>query len=60
MIDFDKIISRQNVRLLDLFIVAPFLFYAGSKETNKNIKNGLYLLATLTLIYNGVNYLKEK
>jgi hypothetical protein len=60
MIDFDKIISRQQVRLLDVFVVAPFLFYAASKQSDNKLKYGLYGLAALTLVYNGVNYLNEK
>lgn len=50
----------QNVRLLDVFVIAPFLFYVAHREKNKNIKIGLYLLAAGTLIYNGYNYLNYK
>lgn len=60
MTNFDLIISRQSVRLLDVFLVAPFLFYAGSKQTNTSLKYGLYGLAALTFVYNGINYINEK
>jgi hypothetical protein len=56
----DKIISKQNVRLLDVFLIAPFIIYAGSKQTNKSLKYGLYTIGVLTLIYNGINYLENK
>jgi hypothetical protein len=55
------IISIQNVRLLDVFVVAPFLFYVASeKSLNKNVRLGLYALAAGTLIYNGYNYMRVK
>ena len=48
----------QKVRLLDVFVVAPFLFYVGTrKELPKNLRIGLIILAAATLIYNGKNYL---
>lgn len=45
---------------MDIFIVAPFLFYASAKTTNNTIKYGLIGLGALTLLYNATNYLKEK
>ncbi len=48
----------QNVRLLDVFVVAPFLFYVGTrKELPQTLRLGLIVLAAATLIYNGKNYL---
>lgn len=48
----------QKVRLLDVFVVAPFLFYVGTrKELPFSIRYGLYGLAIATLVYNGKNYL---
>jgi hypothetical protein len=56
----DNIITKQNVRLLDVFVLAPFLWYAGTKQTDNTLKYGLYLVATLTFLYNGINYLENK
>lgn len=48
----------QKVRLLDVFVVAPFLFYVGTrKELPQTLRLGVILLASATLIYNGKNYL---
>jgi hypothetical protein len=48
----------QQVRLLDVFVVAPFLFYVGTrKELPQTLRIGLNVLAAATLIYNGKNYL---
>jgi hypothetical protein len=51
--------TKQQVRLIDIFIICPFLFWSSSKSTNKNMKYGLFVIATTTLIYNGYNYIKE-
>ena len=55
----NKLIDVQNVRLLDVFVVAPFLVYASTKATTPILKNGLFVLGALTLIYNGYNYLEN-
>jgi hypothetical protein len=48
----------QSVRILDVFVVAPFLFYVGTrKELPQTLRLGLIVLAAATLIYNGKNYL---
>ena len=54
------IINVQQVRLLDVFVVAPFCFYAASfKSLPNHIRVGLAVLGAATLIYNGNNYLKN-
>jgi len=59
-IDFDKIISKQNVRLLDVFVVAPFLIYTSTLKGNPSwVRLSLLVLGVATLVYNGSNYLKE-
>lgn len=60
MNDITKIFPIQTVRLLDVFVVAPFLVYAGRSSSNKTIKYGLIGLGILTALYNGMNYLKEE
>jgi hypothetical protein len=58
--DLKNILHVQNVRLLDVFVLSPFLFYAASKQKDNTLKYGLYLIAAGTLIYNGINYLNYK
>lgn len=54
------ILTIQQVRLLDVFVVAPFCFYAASYKTLPNwVRAGLVVLGASTLLYNGNNYLKN-
>ena len=50
------------IRLLDVFLIAPFMFYVGYKA--KGLKEwervGMYGLAVATFYYNGDNYLKNR
>jgi len=53
--------SVQDVRLLDVFVVAPFCFYVASFKTLPNwVRGGLVVLGATTLIFNGNNYLKNR
>jgi hypothetical protein len=53
--------SVQDVRLMDVFIVAPFCFYVASYKTLPNsVRAGLFILGAATFIYNGNNYLKNR
>ena len=55
------LVNPQPVRLLDVFVIAPFLFYTAYKfDLTKTVKIGLYTLAFTTAVYNGYNYLKNK
>jgi hypothetical protein len=55
------IINVQQVRLLDVFVVSPFCFYAASfKSLPNHVRIGLGVLGAATLIYNGNNYLKNR
>lgn len=50
----------QNVRLVDVFVIAPFLIYVGSNKTLSNpIRFGLWAIGIATLMYNADNYLKN-
>jgi hypothetical protein len=52
--------SVQNIRLIDVFVVAPFCFYVATYKTLPMwVRGGLILLGATTLIYNGNNYLKN-
>lgn len=54
-------LTVQQVRLLDVFVVAPFCFYVASYKTLPNsVRAGLVILGAATLIYNGNNYLKNR
>jgi len=59
----DKVLglSVQDVRLLDVLLVAPFCFYVSSfKVLPTGVRAGLFILGTCTLLYNVNNYLKNK
>jgi hypothetical protein len=48
----------QHIRLLDVLVVAPFLFYVGTrKELSQPIRFGVVALGVATLLYNGKRYL---
>jgi hypothetical protein len=52
--------SVQDVRLIDVFVVAPFCFYVATYKTLPMwVRGGLILLGATTLIFNGNNYLKN-
>jgi hypothetical protein len=54
-------LTVQQVRLIDVFVVAPFCFYVASQKTLSNpTRLGLYILGISTLLYNGNNYLKNR
>ena len=52
-------VTKQQMRLFDVFVFSPFLYWASTKTENSTAKRGLILLAITTLIYNGYNYIKE-
>ena len=54
--------KSQAVRLYDVFLLAPFLFYVGKKAKGiSNLeRNGIYAIAIGTLIYNARNYIKNR
>lgn len=57
----ESIISKQNMRLIDIFIISPFLIYASTLKKNPNwVKYSLITLGITTLLYNGIDYLYEK
>ena len=57
----EEISKSQFIRLLDVFIIAPFIIYVAYR--NKSLtdweKIGLYIIGVATLYYNGKNYLKN-
>ncbi len=56
-----EIQKSQLVRLIDVFIIAPYLIHLSqNKKLDKTNKNILISLGLATLVYNGANYLKNK
>jgi hypothetical protein len=57
----ESIISKQNMRLIDIVIVSPFLIYASTLKQNPNwVRISLMTLGITTFLYNGIDYLYEK
>lgn len=51
----------QTVRLIDVFLIAPFLMYVGTnKSLSTPVRATLWGLGIATLLYNGHHYLKNK
>lgn len=56
-----EIQKSQFVRLIDVFVIAPYLIHLSkNKNLDKTNKNILIGLGLATLVYNGANYLKNK
>jgi hypothetical protein len=57
----ESIISKQNMRLIDIVIISPFLIYASTLKQNPNwVRIFLMTLGITTFLYNGIDYLYEK
>jgi hypothetical protein len=55
-----EISKSQNIRLVDVFIIAPILIYAGTiKPVPVWLKLSLIVIGIATAFYNGKNYLKN-
>ena len=53
--------KSQIVRLLDIFVIAPFLIYAAKKASLNNLdSSALVILGVLTATYNYKNYVKNR
>ena len=59
---FTEISKSQNIRLIDVFFIAPFLIYIATKASGiSDLERGiLYIIAIATLIYNARNYIENK
>jgi hypothetical protein len=54
-------LNVQDIRLIDVFIIAPFLLYVSSKkELSPMVRLTLFTFGSLTLLYNANNYLINK
>ena len=59
----DRTIAKtQEVRLIDVFILSPFMIWFGIKAKGipQVAKTGMVISGILTGLYNGRNYLKIK
>ncbi len=58
----EELSKSQNIRLIDVFLIAPFLIYIGNKAKGISSfeRNMIYVIGVATLVYNGKNYLKNK
>jgi hypothetical protein len=52
--------TKQQMRLVDIFIFSPFLVWASTQTQNSTAKYGLLFFAFTTITYNAYNYIKEK
>jgi len=53
-------VTKQQMRIFDILVFSPFLFWASTKTSNNIAKYGLITLGVTTIIYNAINYQKEK
>lgn len=54
-------VSVQTIRLVDVFVIAPFCFYVATYKTLPTyVRAGLVILGATTLYYNGQNYLLNR
>ena len=52
--------KSQWVRLLDVFVLGPFMIYYAiltAKEAGLEMAAGLFVAGVLTIVYNGINYI---
>ena len=55
------LLSVQQVRLIDVFVIAPFCLYVASYKTlPTGIRAGLVVLGVSTAIYNWNNYVLNR
>jgi len=58
----EELSKSQNIRLVDVFFIGPFLIYMGNKAQRISPlqRNLIYAIGIATIVYNGKNYLKNK
>jgi hypothetical protein len=59
---FPELSKSQNIRVIDVFFIGPFLIYIASKATGiSDIERTIiYIIAIATIIYNARNYISNK
>lgn len=54
--------KSQWVRLLDIFVLGPFMIYYAIQtagEVGWEMAGGLFVAGVLTILYNGMNYIRN-
>ena len=51
--------KTQTVRLLDVFVLGPFLMLVGWQQTNLFFRIGLIVSGYATIVYNARNYARN-
>lgn len=53
--------KAQAIRLADVFFIGPFMIYSAyKKKLSKADRATLVGLGIATIVYNGINYLKQQ
>ena len=56
-----EISKSQNIRLIDVFVIAPICIYAGTFKTLPTwLRYSLFTIGVATAYYNGKNYINNK
>lgn len=55
----NEIQKSQNVRLIDIFLLGPFMIYAGTKLPTKTMQTIMIVSGILTITYNYNNFRKN-
>ena len=56
-----EISKSQNIRLIDVFVIAPICIYAGTFKTLPTwLRYSLNTIGVATAYYNGKNYINNK
>lgn len=56
-----EISKSQSVRLIDIFLIGPFLIYTGTQSKISKTSSTLLIgIGAATIFYNGKNYLANK
>ena len=53
----NQVNKGQLMRLLDVFVIGPFMIYAGAQIKDPYVKTGLIGIGIGTIVQNGKNYL---
>jgi len=57
----EEVSKSQNIRLIDVFVLAPIMIYAGThKALPMWIRVSLIGMGVATAVYNGKNFLENK
>lgn len=52
--------KTQFIRLIDIFVLGPFMIVAAGKQKEKYFRAGLALGGLATILYNARNYLQNR